>query len=317
MRALSPPCPLALIARARAPPLRPPRARLCTHTRPPPASPEDTLYQQRVRGLNALYIAAGVIHLVNAFQYIFAWMPLGYGLLHPVMIPEYLNIVGAALYLWSASLYDANLTDYTTGADGSVTYGASVLLTHEIETASALIEVLAAVGWCVVWALAYTPGPSRGYTLDDPDFMGNLLILVPSIIYLVYNVQNLTNPASFGTNSLYEIGDTWYFVGSVFFLCSSLRDDGWIAGFGLWPAARAALGAAGLGPRADALVERLYACCERGGGGGGGGKAVPLLDAEAVPLVAGGSAAAGASAGSGRATTRGSRGIYSAWAEEQ
>jgi hypothetical protein len=281
----------------------------------------DSLYQQRVRGLNALYIAAGVIHLVNAFQYVFAWMPLGYGLLHPVMIPEYLNIVGASLYLWSASLYDANLTDYTTGPDGSITYGASVLLTHEIETASSLIEVFAAIGWCVVWALSYTPGPSRGYTLDDPDFLGNLLILVPSVIYFVYNVQNLRNPASFGTNLLYEVGDTWDFVGSVFFLCSSLRDDGWFPGFGLWPAARAALGAAGLGPSADALVERLYACCERGSASSGSGKAVPLLDAEATPLVAGsaGGAAAGASAGSGRAAgaaPRASRGIYSAWAEE-
>ena len=273
-------------------------------------SPDDTLYQQRLRGINALYVAAGVIHLINALQYIYAWMPLGYGFLHPVMIPEYLNVLGAALYLWSASLYNTTITDYTYDAATKVTtYGPSVLRVHEIETASSLIEVFAAIGWCLVWAFTYIPGPGRGYTLDDPDMSGNLLILVPSIIYFVYNVQNLRDPSSYNDNTLYETGDTWYFVGAVFFFCSALRDDGWFPSFGLWPPVRAMLGAVGLGPAADAAVRGLYARCDRAGSGD---KAQPLLDAEAAearPLVGSDSSVAG----SGRNT---SRGVYSAWGEQ-
>ena len=268
-----------------------------------------------MRGINSLYVAAGVIHLLNAFQYIYAWLPLGYSFLSPVMIPEYLNVLGAALYLWSASLYNTNLTDYSyDAATKTTTYGASVLRVHEIETASSLIEVFAAVGWCVVWAYTYIPGPGRGYTLDDPDFTGNVLILVPSIIYFVYNVQNLTAPGSYASNNLYEVGDTLYFAGAVFFMCSALRDDGWFPSFYTWPPLRAALGALRLGPCADAAVDALYARCAKGDGGGG--KALPLVDAEAAeaqPLFSGGSGGvggAGAGAASGNA-----RGVYAAWSE--
>ena len=247
-----------------------------------------------------------MIHLLNALQYIWAWLPFGYGFLHPVMIPEYLNVIGAALYLWSASLYNTNVTDWVWDVQNQVTvYGPSVLLVHRIETASSFIEILAAIGWCVVWAYTYIPGPGKGYTLDDPDFLGNILILVPSIIYFVYNVQNLQDPSSYTTNSLYTTADTWYFCGACFFLCSALRDDGWFPSFGLWPFVRLALGKCGLGPLADAAVERIYSSCAKDGNDYA--KAVPLLDAEAAevrPLVG--------SSGPGRMTGN-SRGVYSAW----
>jgi hypothetical protein len=203
--------------------------------------PDDTLYRMKLRSINQLYIAAGVIHLFNAFQYIFAWLPLGYGLLHPVMIPEYLNVLGAALYLASASKYNETLSSYTSD---------TTKLVHRIETASSFIEVLAAVGWTVVWWKTHARGRGRGLTVDDPDFWGNVFIVVPSVIYFVYNVQNLKDPEGYGTNYLFTKGDTLYFVGSLFYILCALRDDGWFDSFVVGGALFRGLGLAWLWERA-------------------------------------------------------------------
>jgi len=82
--------------------------------------------------------------------------------------------------------------------------------------------------------------------LDDPDIWANLNITIPSLIYLVYNIQILMHPENYGVNFLYVKGmklqqlpvlqthsllllkgDILYFAGSVFYLFASLRDDGW------------------------------------------------------------------------------------------
>jgi hypothetical protein len=31
--------------------------------------------------------------------------------------------------------------------------------------------------------------PGRGYTCDDPDMLGTVMIVVPAFLYLAYNVQ--------------------------------------------------------------------------------------------------------------------------------
>ena len=213
-----------------------------------PRYPDDTLYRMKLRGINQLYVAAGVIHLFNAFQYIYAWLPLGYGLLHPVMIPEYLNVLGAALYLVSASYYNETFSSYTSEA---------TLRVHRIETASSLIEVFAALGWALVWWKTHARGRGRGLTFDDPDFWGNFFIVVPSFFYFVYNIQNLRDPESYGTNYLFAQGDTLYFVGSIFYILCALRDDGWFNSFWVCGALFRGLGVAWLWERA---CGRCWSC---------------------------------------------------------
>ena len=214
--------------------------------------PVDSKYRQSVASINAMYIVAGVIHLVNALQYIYAWFPLGFGLLSPVMIPEYLNVVGAGLYLVGAARYNAAMHN------ADITHSI-----HVIETIASLIEVFAAFGWTIVWWYTFVRGPGRGLTLDDPDFTGNALIVVPSIIYLVYNVNNLIDPNNYYTGpnaELYMTADLWYFIGSIVYVFSALRDDGWFPSFRIFGAA--VFGALGvlemcLGPRVGDFAEWL------------------------------------------------------------
>lgn len=71
-----------------------------------PRSYGDSAYLQQTRSINQVYVAAAVIHFLNAFQYMWVWFPLGYGPFSWVMIPEWLNVLGACLYLVSASKYN-------------------------------------------------------------------------------------------------------------------------------------------------------------------------------------------------------------------
>lgn len=48
---------------------------------------------------NKYYFMFGVVHLINSFMFIWTWE--GKSLIDKVMIPEYLNVAGAAMYLWS------------------------------------------------------------------------------------------------------------------------------------------------------------------------------------------------------------------------
>lgn len=93
------------------------------------------------------------MHFLNAWMYWWAWK--GRSWKDPIVYPEYLNVLGALLYLWSAALYptEAGPTD------------AATLKVHRIETAAAGIEWLACVGWYITWHLTYIRVPGRGYTL--------------------------------------------------------------------------------------------------------------------------------------------------------
>ncbi len=73
------------------------------------------------------------------------------------MIPEFFNIVEAALYITSSFYYDRQdtesdnpyLDDYT-------------LLTHNLETAAAVISCVASFGWVGTWWITYLRTPGRG-----------------------------------------------------------------------------------------------------------------------------------------------------------
>jgi hypothetical protein len=218
-----------------------------------------------------VYIVSGIIHLLNAFQYIYAWFPLGFGIFSWVMIPEWLNVLGAALYLVSASEYDAAYFDTE-----------ALHRNHVIETVAATIEFFAAVGWTWVWWKTHVRGPGRGLTLDDPDFTGNILIVVPSIIYIVYNASNLQNPASYydlGPNTfLYQTANELYAVGAAFYVLCAMRDDGWFKSFyifGTFTFKCLDILIYLRFPRASEFAEWLRV---DEGGGGGGGESKPLID---------------------------------------
>lgn len=186
---------------------------------------DNTAYTNALESVNNLFVASGILHLINSLMYIWAWLPLGFNLCSVVMIPEYLNVIGASIYLYTATLYSKT--------DGS--YQDDVTFTiHHFETAAASIEILAALGWCFTWWLTYPRGqPGRGWTFDDPDIWANIFIVVPSIFYVVYNAQILADPLNYCCNTLYTQGDTLYAIGSVFYLFAALRDDGY---FGCMPA---------------------------------------------------------------------------------
>jgi hypothetical protein len=168
--------------------------------------------------INRCYLGFGVLHAINSVQYYWSWLPSGYRWHHRVMVPEYLNMMGAAIYLYTATRYpecNDTLSDIT-------------LHVHHWETVASAIELVAAFGWVYTWWLVYPRGvPGRGWTLDDPDVWGWIFIIIPSIVYFAYNLQILANPDQYGSNFLYCTGDVLYFVGSIFYLLAALRDDGW------------------------------------------------------------------------------------------
>ena len=184
------------------------------------------------------------------------------------MVPEWCNVIGATLYLIGAAGYDRAFFD------------PEILHhNHVIETIAATVEVCAAFGWTYVWWHTHVRGPGRGLTLDDPDFSGNILIVVPSLIYLAYNINNLRDPANYtdGINSLlYQTADLWYAIGAGVYVLAALRDDGWYTSFRIFGGATFgmlnALAAVGF-PCARHFAEWLRA--DEGGGVGGGGIQTP------------------------------------------
>jgi hypothetical protein len=179
----------------------------------------SALLAARYKDLYDAYKAAAFIHLFNAFQYIFVWFSGGYGLLSIVQIPEFLNVIGASVYVYTSFQYE-KLIDATDPL---------TIQTHKLETFASAVELCAAFGWIITWWLTYPRGVvGRGWTLDDFDLWGNVFIFVPSVIYLVYNVAVLKDPPQYYTNFLYTDGNILFAVGSVVYLLSSLRDDGWL-----------------------------------------------------------------------------------------
>jgi hypothetical protein len=63
--------------------------------------------------------------------------------------------------------------------------------------------------------------------VNDVDFHANWTIVLAALIYLIYNIQVVQDPNQFGSNYLYRIGDYFYFINSILYLISALRDYGW------------------------------------------------------------------------------------------
>lgn len=162
-----------------------------------------------------LYYFFGMVHFLNAWMYWYAWKDIRWW--DPIVYPEYLNVVGAALYLWSSSLYRRE----------SGPHDPATSHIHVIETCAAIVELLACVGWAITWHLTYERVPGRGYTLDDPDVWALLTIFAAAITYVEYNLQILAHPDRYGDNEVYFWGDVSYAMNGVLYLLAGLRDDGW------------------------------------------------------------------------------------------
>ncbi len=90
---------------------------------------------------NLIYIIFACIHLFNAFQYAWAWDEKKWYNIE--LVPEYLNILEASLYLWSAFLYP-NI--YISDDDNSG-YTHSFNVSRRLELSASIIDVFASIGW--------------------------------------------------------------------------------------------------------------------------------------------------------------------------
>ncbi|CAF1935203.1 unnamed protein product [Rotaria magnacalcarata] len=165
---------------------------------------------------NRLYIALAGVNILVAFLYVWAWRDRSW--FDVVLIPEYLNHVQAALYLWSALWYPKQETigDY---------YAIAV---HRIELYASCVELCTAVGWMISWYMTYTRTFGRGFTFDDPDTMGYLATTTNTLLYFVYNIQMNIHPEQYGSNQLYIYADVLGFIGSIYYIFAALRDDKWL-----------------------------------------------------------------------------------------
>jgi len=183
--------------------------------------------------MNKFYIAAAVVHVVNALMYIWVWRCEGYPFLHRIMIPEFLNVIEASLYMVTAMMYSHERYDNNVSStdvqDTIPTVGDDPVLrdVQRIEMVASCVELLAACGWATTWYITYPRIPGRGWTFDDPDIWANLSIITPGILYIIYNVQLQLHPHIYGANFLYVIADKIYMGNSLLYFICSLRDVGW------------------------------------------------------------------------------------------
>ena len=75
--------------------------------------------------------------------------------------------------------------------------------------------------------MTYTRTFGRGFTLDDPDTMGYLTTTSNTFIYLVYNIQMNAYPEQYGANLIFTYADILGFIGSVYYIMGTLRDENW------------------------------------------------------------------------------------------
>jgi hypothetical protein len=185
---------------------------------------------------NTVYVLFGVIHVIDAFLFLFSWEDKRF--IDVETWPEYLNIAGSFLYLWSSTTYD-NL--YEIASDGGVSLSADFFKCRQIELVASILEVLATIGWIYVWHKGlverfgsdFKTIPGRGYTVYDPDFHASWTLIGGAVLYLIYNIDLSRDPRRYDTSNVYELADIFYFVNAIAYMLSTLRDLGW---FWMFPA---------------------------------------------------------------------------------
>ena len=195
-------------------------------------APDPVCSEVGYTSVNRQYIALASVHLVTAFMYGGAWRSwlAAHAATEPlwaralIMVPEALNVAEAALYVYTSTLYaPLSAADSKCAVDPNCDGYHSL---HRLELAAAAIEMAAALLWCWSWWRTHQRGPGRGLSPFDPDLWSSLLLVVPSAMYIAYNVQVIAAPDTYGSNFLYKKADDIYFVGSVLYLAAALRDCG-------------------------------------------------------------------------------------------
>ena len=178
---------------------------------------------------NYVYYIFAWVHLINAAMYVYSWDSKGW--LDYELFPDYLNCVGAALYLYSATLYDYIYTSN----DDAAGYSDSFYNCRHVELAAAVVEMFASIGWVLVWYYNFVEknGPlvksttsTQGLTPLDPDMHANWSIILGAVFYLAYNIQVSTVVEDFEGNDLYVIGDMFYLINAAFYFFAAMRDYG-------------------------------------------------------------------------------------------
>ncbi|CAF1209734.1 unnamed protein product [Adineta steineri] len=164
---------------------------------------------------NRVYIGLAALNIVIASLYVWAWR--GRSWFDVVLIPEYLNHIQAGLYLWSALLYSKQET----------LGGYYTMTVHRIELSASCVELFTSVGWMFTWYSAYTRTLGRGFTLDDPDTIAYITTTSNTLMYFIYNLQVYIRPEEYNSNMLFTYADVLGFIGSVYYLFGTLRDDYW------------------------------------------------------------------------------------------
>ncbi len=75
--------------------------------------------------------------------------------------------------------------------------------------------------------MTYTRTLGRGFTLDDPDTIAYLTTTTNTFIYLIYNIQMNAYPEQYGTNQIFIYADILGFIGSIYYIFGTLRDENW------------------------------------------------------------------------------------------
>jgi len=211
--------------------------------------------------INAMYMGANVVHLTNAFMYMWVWRHEGFRgrRFALLLVPEFLNCIEASLYITSSSFYNSEGNTYPCLPSGNMTYNEYLLITptlnqssyacnctsgelgtdaifvpdpvttnvQNIEITASIVAMVAALGWTFTWWLTYRRVPGRGWTLDDPDVWALSTIIAGDIMYVIYNAQIISDRSTYGSNTLYVAADWIFVANSWFYLACSLRDAGW------------------------------------------------------------------------------------------
>ena len=170
--------------------------------------PSPVCDERGFTSVNRQYVALAAVHLVTAFMYGAAWR--GWFAAHAasaplwaralILVPEALNVVEAALYLYTSTLY-APLS--VVGADNACNADPDCPgyhRLHRLELAAAAVEMAAALLWAWSWWYTHERGRGRGLTPFDPDLWSSLLLIAPSAMYIAYNVQIIRDPSTYGSN---------------------------------------------------------------------------------------------------------------------
>jgi len=129
--------------------------------------------------ISTALIILAVAYVFDAYLYLRSWgseLPKGFAL-----SGEVLNILGSIMYAITSVLY---LYEATNEGDTDAVFGMEAICT--------IIFLVDAVIYFAVWyanPAEYTPG--RGCDWRDLDLWGNLLNVIPAIIYVVANVNGL------------------------------------------------------------------------------------------------------------------------------